>query len=85
MTSNLLLILGLKLHFQSNFLAWFGNHMTLSLSNGYCNAFMLCVMLGLIEENNEAINGWKIGKYKGRAAQICTRGLGRCTRDLSKG
>ena len=45
---------------------------------------MLCVTLGLIEEKNEAINGWKIGKYKGRAAQIYARELGRYACDLSK-
>ena len=26
----------------------------------------------------------EIGKYKGRAAQICTRGIGRYTRDLNR-
>ena len=34
--------------------------------------FILCVTLGLIEEDNEAIYDSKMGKHKGRATQIYT-------------
>ena len=46
----------------------------LSLLNGYWNEIGWCVTLGLIEEKNEAINGWKQENTKGVLPKFTFKG-----------